>query len=429
VRFDSVAAWLEWQQVAHPLAVDPGLDRVGVVFRRLGLARPHTVLTIGGTNGKGSVAAYLDAMLTAADYDIGLFTSPHLIRYHERIRIRGREITDDLLLTAFDRIDAARGNVSLSFFEWNALAALVAFAHERVDAAVLEVGMGGRLDAVNLLDADVAAVVSIGLDHREWLGDTVEQIGVEKAGIFRPDRPAILGSRNMPQSVARIAAECGARLRRIGVDFDFVERPDGWDFLGLGSRRRELPLPALAGSMQLANAATALAVLEAAEPGVLVPDEAVRAGLERVRLAGRFQIARRDREWILDVAHNPEAARVLATNLASRRINGRTIAVCGILADKDIDAIVSALAGQVQEWIAVRLDGPRSLPVSDLAARIALRTGAPVAAADSVASGCERAVAACGQGDRILVFGSFHTVGPALTHLGLEFERNGRQDS
>ena len=429
MRFDSVAAWLEWQQAAHPRAVDPGLERVGIVFRRLGLARPPTVLTIGGTNGKGSVAAYLDAILGAAGYDCGLFTSPHFIRYHERMTIRGREIADELLLLAFDRIDAARGDVSLSFFEWNALAAFVAFAHERVDAAVLEVGMGGRLDAVNLFDADVAAVVTVGLDHCEWLGDTVEQIGIEKAGIFRPQRPAIFGSRNMPQSVGRIASECAARLSRIGVDFDFIERPDGWDYLGLGSRRRELPLPALAGSTQLANAATALAVLEAAEPGLLVPDEAVRAGLARVRLPGRFQVVGKDPEWILDVAHNPDAARALAASLAARPTRGRTVAVCGILADKDIDGIVAALGILVQQWIAVGLDGPRSQPASELAARIALRTNAPVSAAESVASGCELAAAACGEGDRILVFGSFHTVGPAMTHLGLQFDRNGPQDS
>ncbi|MFZ2507310.1 MAG: Mur ligase family protein, partial [Steroidobacteraceae bacterium] len=206
MRFNTVAAWLEWQQVAHPRPVDPGLERVGAVFRRLGLARPPTVLTIGGTNGKGSVAAYLDAMLTAAGYDCGLFTSPHLIRYQERIRIRGSEIGDELLLAGFDRIDAARGDISLSFFEWNALAAFVAFAHERVDVAVLEVGMGGRLDAVNLQDADVAAVVTVGLDHCEWLGDTLELIGIEKAGIFRPQRPAIFGSRAIPQSIGRVAA-------------------------------------------------------------------------------------------------------------------------------------------------------------------------------------------------------------------------------
>ena len=419
MRFDSVAGWLDWQQIAHPRVIDLGLERAGAVYGRLGLARPATVLTIGGTNGKGSVAATLDAILGEAGYDTGLFTSPHLIRYQERIRVRGREVADDLLMAAFERIDAARGEISLSFFEWNALAAFVAFAHERVDVAVLEVGMGGRLDAVNLLDADVSAIISVGLDHREWLGDTVEQIGIEKAGIFRRDRPAIFGSRVMPQSVGRAAGACGARLSRIGVDFDFVERPDGWDYLGLRSQRRDLPLPALAGGMQIANAATALAVLEAAEPAVLVPDVVVRSGLARVRLAGRFQVVRRDREWVLDVAHNPDAARALAASLVARPARGRTIAVCGILADKDIDGIVAAVQGQVQEWIVVRLDGPRSLPEAELAARIALRTGASVLTADSVASGCERARAASGEADRILVFGSFHTVGPALQHLGL----------
>lgn len=419
MRFDTVAAWLDWQEVAHPRVVDPGLERVAAVYRKLGLARPPAVLTIGGTNGKGSIAAYLDAMLAAAGYDVGLFTSPHLIRYNERIRVRGADATDDMLLAAFARIDAARDGISLSFFEWNALAALAAFAHERVDVAVLEVGMGGRLDAVNVLDADVAAVATVGLDHREWLGDTLERIGVEKAGIFRPARPAIFGSRRMPLCIGSAAAGCGARLRRLGVDFDFVERADGWDFVGLRSRRRELPLPALAGSIQLANAATALAVLEAAEPDLLVPDNAVRAGLERVRLAGRFQVVNRDREWILDVAHNADAAQALAASLGARPCRGRTIAVCGILADKDVDAIVAALARAVQEWVAVRLDGPRALAEKELAARITLGSGARVSTADSVAAGCERAAANCQADDRILVFGSFHTVGPALRHLGL----------
>ena len=419
MRFDSVAAWLDWQEAMHPHAVDPGLDRVGAVHRRLAVARARTVLTVGGTNGKGSVAAYLDEILRAAGYDTGRFTSPHLIRYNERIRVRGQEVADDVLLTAFERIDAARDGISLTFFEWNTLAALVVFARERVDAAILEVGMGGRLDAVNVLDADVAAVVSVEVDHREWLGDTVDQIGAEKAGIFRKDRPAIFGARRMPGSVGSAAADCGARLRRLGVDFDFVERPDGWDYVGLCSRRRDLPLPALAGAMQLANAATAFAVLEAAEPDLLVPDDAARAGLARVRLAGRFQVVNRECEWILDVAHNPDAARALAASLAARHCRGRTIAVCGILADKDIDAIVSALAGQVQEWVAVRLEGPRALPETQLAGRIAHCAGAPVVAAGSVADGCERAAAACGPDDRILVFGSFHTVGPAFTYLGL----------
>jgi dihydrofolate synthase/folylpolyglutamate synthase len=240
VRFRDLAGWLAWQQVAHPVEVDPGLERVGAVWRRMRLPVAATVLTVGGTNGKGSACAYLDSILRAAGYETGLFTSPHLARYNERIRVCGREIEDEALLAAFAEIDAARGETSLTFFEWNALAALVAFARVRVDVAVLEVGMGGRLDAVNLLDADAAAVVSVGLDHREWLGSTVEAIGFEKAGIFRAGRPAVFGGKLLPRSIAAHAAAIGARLQ----DWHGLRlrRARGW--LGLrrfGSRRRSCP--------------------------------------------------------------------------------------------------------------------------------------------------------------------------------------------
>jgi dihydrofolate synthase/folylpolyglutamate synthase len=420
VRFATIADWLAWQQVAHPVAIDPGLERVGEVCRRLALPRPRTVLTVGGTNGKGSVCAYLDAMLGAAGYDVGLFTSPHLVTYNERMRTGGRDADDAAIVAAFTRIDAARGDISLTFFEWSTLAAFVLFAEVRVDVAVLEVGMGGRLDAVNLADADVAAVVSVGLDHCEWLGGTIEAIGVEKAGIFRPGRPAVFGSRAMPDSVARAAAACGARLRRFRRDFDFVERADGWDYIGVGSRRRELPLPGLAGSAQLANAVTALAVLEGAEPSVLVPDEAVRAGLTQVRLPGRFQVIVGEPEWILDVAHNPDAADALAASLRARPARGRTVAVCGILADKDIEGIVRPLAGCVERWIAVGLSGARTLPAAELARRMDAVTGRTAEVAVDVEDGLRVARALCAAGDRVLVFGTFLTVGPALASLGAE---------
>jgi dihydrofolate synthase/folylpolyglutamate synthase len=420
MRFATVPDWLAWQQVSHPIEVDPGLERVGEVWRRL--ARPFAarVLTVGGTNGKGSVAAYLDAMLTTAGYETGLFTSPHLRRYNERIRVHGEEVRDEALLAAFAEIDAARGGVSLTFFEWNTLAALSVFGRAHVDVAVLEVGMGGRLDAVNILDAHVAAVVSVGIDHGEWLGNTVEAIGAEKAGIFRAGRPAIFGSRRMPRSIESEAERIGARLRRIGVDFDYVERADGWDYVGSGSRRRELPLPRLEGASQLGNAAAALAVLEAAEPEVLVPDESVRAGLAAARLPGRFQVVAGDPEWILDVAHNADAARSLAASLLTRALAARTIAVCGILADKDIAAIVGALSTLVGRWIAVPLEGPRALDATALARRIESAGGRQVTAAASVASAMAQARSECARGDRVLVFGSFLTVGPALEWLGLE---------
>jgi dihydrofolate synthase/folylpolyglutamate synthase len=257
----------------------------------------------------------------------------------------------------------------------------------------------------------------VGLDHREWLGATVEAIGFEKAGIFRAGRPAIFGGRQVPRSVSAHAAAIGARLRTIGTDFDFVERSDGWDYVGFGSRRRELPLPALAGASQLGNAAVALAVLESVEPALLVPDQAARAGLAGVRLAGRFQVIAGRPEWILDVAHNAEAAASLATSLASRPHAGRTFAVCGILADKDIEAIVAALAPQVRRWIAVGLDGPRALAPAELAGRIARAGARSVVAVADVASGLAQARIECAPGDRVVVFGSFLTVGPALTQL------------
>jgi dihydrofolate synthase/folylpolyglutamate synthase len=419
VRFQTLRAWLDWQQELHPASIDLGLERVSAVLAALGPSRPPQVLTVGGTNGKGSVCAMLDAILRAGGYDVGCFTSPHLRRYNERIRIGGREATDEALMEAFDRIDRARGDTSLTFFEWNTLAALLLFERAGVDVAVLEVGLGGRLDAVNAIDADVAAVVSVGLDHMDWLGPTVEHIGREKAGIFRPGRVGVYGSRRLPDSVGESATRIGARLRRLGADFDFVERPDGWDYVSTRARRPDLPLPGIPGPAQLGNAATALAMLEAAEPALLVPDDAVRAGLQQVRLAGRLQIVEGDPQWILDVAHNPDAARVLATALAARPVAGRTRAVCGILGDKDAPGIGAALAGVVDEWIAVRLEGPRALAEAELAARLAPAVGRPVGQAPSVAAGCATALARSQPGERILAFGSFLTVGAALEWLDL----------
>jgi dihydrofolate synthase/folylpolyglutamate synthase len=421
LRFQALQDWLDWQQALHPRSIDLGLERVQQVLGRMGVARPaEVVLTIGGTNGKGSVVAYLDAILRHAGFVVGSFTSPHLVRYNERIRTGGRCAGDADIVEAFARIDAARGDTSLTYFEWNALAAFSIIEAAGADVAVLEVGLGGRLDAVNAVDADVAAVVSVGLDHCEWLGDTLEAIGREKAGIFRPGRPAVYGDRRMPVSVAAAATGVGARLRRLGIDFDFVERPDGWDYVGTGSRRAELPLPSLAGVAQLGNAATALAVLEAAEPRLLVPDDAVRSGLAGTRLSGRFQVVPGPPEWILDVAHNPDGAHVLARSLAMRACQGRTLAVCGMLADKDVVAVAGSLSGEVDEWIAVGVAGPRALDAATLAARLATATGAEVLTADDVAAGCSLARSRARDGDRVVVFGSFHTVGPALEWLGLD---------
>lgn len=421
LRFRALHDWLDWQQSLHPKTIDLGLARIADVLSRLPLSRPApVVLTVGGTNGKGSVVAYLDAILREAGYTTGSFTSPHLIRYNERIRISGRCATDAEIVGAFGRIDGARGNTSLTFFEWNALAAFCILESADVDVALLEVGLGGRLDAVNAVDADVAAVASVALDHCDLLGQTVEEIGREKAGIYRRGKPAVFGSRRMPWSVAAAATGVGARLMRLGVDFDFVERPDGWDYVGTGSRREELPFPALGGAAQIDNATTALAVLEAAEPMLLAGDEAVRAGLTHVTLSGRFQVVPGPPEWILDVAHNAAAAEVLARSLAARPHAGRTLAVCGMLADKDVEAVAKHMARVVDAWIAAGVsDSGRALDAGALAGRLEGAAGIHATAVADVAAACELARRAATTDDRIVVFGSFHTVGPALEWLGL----------
>jgi dihydrofolate synthase/folylpolyglutamate synthase len=429
----TLAEWLTLQESVHPQAIDMGLERVARVAARLGVgAAAVPVITVGGTNGKGSVAAHLEALLSARGARVGLFTSPHLLRYNERIRVAGAEVDDATLTGAFERIEAARADTTLTFFEYNTLAALLVFAAHAVDVAVLEVGLGGRLDAANLLDADVAVLASVGFDHRDWLGDTLELIGAEKAGIFRPGHPAVLGTPAMPESVYAAIAALGARAVVAEQDFSWSVRQDSWDYRGLSLRLCGLPPPALAGEIQYRNAATALATLEALaaspalKPGTaaalrrLAPaDEARTAqGLRSVRLAGRFQVIPGAVEWILDIAHNEPAAQVLAAQLRARPLpaHARTFAVIGVLRDKDAGAIAAALCGVIDHWIVCALPGPRG----GSAAQLLQRLGQPRARtelADSVAEGCERARAQARPGDRVLVCGSLHTVGPALEWL------------
>ncbi|MGA1079328.1 MAG: bifunctional tetrahydrofolate synthase/dihydrofolate synthase [Steroidobacteraceae bacterium] len=414
----SLDRWLEWQQGLHPQGIELGLERVRRVAERLGILPPAPlVFTVGGTNGKGSVVAMLDAMLRAAGYRVGRFTSPHLRRYNERIVLDGQEVDDAALVAAFERIEATRQQALLTFFEWNALAALLLMRDGGVEVAVLEVGLGGRLDAVNIVDPDVAAVVSIGLDHCEWLGSSVEAIGREKAGIFREGRPAVFGSRDMPRSILACATQVGARLARLGVDYDYVEGPEDWTFVGPGCRREGLPVPALAGPVQLANAACALAALAAAEPRVLVSDDAVRAGLLAVELPGRFQVIhRKGCQWILDVAHNPAAARVLADNLAGSPVRGRTFAVMGLLQDKDAGGVLEALRKVVDVWILCGLPGERGRSAAALSA-IASDLGLEHVEVAHLHEGLTTAGTLAIEGDRVVVAGSFHVVGPALAWL------------
>jgi dihydrofolate synthase/folylpolyglutamate synthase len=418
----SLEQWLAYQTQVHPQAIDLGLDRLQQVLDRLGWRAPKVpVITVAGTNGKGSVSGYCASIMAAAGYRVGTFTSPHLRDYRERITVHDRRVSAQELVSAFERIEAARGQVGLTFFEFNTLAALLVFEAAKLDAWVLEIGMGGRLDAVNVVDPDVAVVVSIGLDHQEYLGATLDAIAREKAGIFRRGRPAVLGSLDMPGVVEDTARRIGAALKRPGSEFTYVREGAGWQYRGSRWHLPHLPAPALIGDIQYANAATALAALEEIDARLPISAAAVAQGLERVRLVARFQVIAPARSgaptWILDVAHNPAAARVLARNLRDRPGAGRTLAVCGVLTDKDAAGVAAELRDCVDAWWCVSTEGERGRSGEALANTVRLEVAAPVEAADSTSAGCAAALAHANPGDRILVFGSFHTVGPALDWL------------
>ncbi len=421
----TLSEWLERQETVHVRSIDLGLERVATVARALDLTKPpYRVITVAGTNGKGSTVAHLEAVLLAQGHRVGSLTSPHLLRYNERVRVQGEEAGDDELVRAFDRIEAARGATTLTFFEYNTLAALVIFAERQVEVAVLEVGLGGRLDATNIVDADVAVLCSVGFDHRDWLGDTLDAIGAEKAGIFRPGRPAVLGTPQMPASVYAAAERLPARLVLAERDFSW-SLGEPWTYRGFRTPLEGLPPPALAGDIQYRNAATALAAYESL-PGSR-PLEAARVGaaLRAVRLPGRFQTVRLPAlgregaavEWILDVSHNEPAAQVLEQNLRSRPAAGKTCAVCSILRDKDVEAVGRAVAPAIDEWILCAGEGPRSSTARELAERLKETVSAP-RLAGSVGEGCALARSLARPGDRVVVFGSFVTITAALEWLG-----------
>ena len=407
--------WLRYIEGLHPHAVDMGLERVVKVRDALGLAFEAPVIMVGGTNGKGSVCAMLESMLHAAGYRVGLYTSPHLLRYNERVRIDAAEADDGVLAAAFEKVEAARADTALTYFEFGTLAACLLFAQAKPDAIILEVGLGGRLDAVNAFEPDCAIVTSIGIDHVEYLGPTREHIGREKAGIFRSGRAAICGDPDPPASLLEHARAIGAELQIIGRDFAWEGDRAQWRYRGRGSVRAGLAAPALRGLRQLANASVCLAALDALRERLPVNMQAVREGLAQVQLPGRFQVLPGAPAVVLDVAHNPQAAAVLAENLRDMGAFARTRGVIGMLQDKDIDAVCAALAGRIDDWYVASLGGPRGASAERLAQAVE-RSGAggTISRFDSPRLALAEALSKAGRNDRIVVFGSFLTVADVM---------------
>lgn len=406
--------WLEYIERLHPKAIALGLERVSRVRQALGLEPAPPLITVGGTNGKGSVCAMLEAILHHAGYRVGCYTSPHLLRYNERVRIARAEASDAELARAFSEVERARGAAPLTYFEFGTLAAMWLFVARQVDVAVLEVGLGGRLDAVNVFDADCAVVTSVDIDHVDYLGADREAIGFEKAGIFRGGRPAVCADPAPPARLVEHAKEIGAHLLLIGADFGAAPRGAHWQYWGPRAKRGALPHPVLRGACQLGNAAAAITALDCLRERLPVAMNDIRAGLLQAEIPARFQVLAGRPALILDVAHNPHAARAAAANLAAMGRGGRTLAVFGMLKDKDIAGVASALKTRIAHWFVAPLPGPRGAGAPELdqaldAAGIASATRcADVAAA--YAQACDMAT----ENDRILVFGSFYTVAAVM---------------
>ena len=402
-----------------------GLERVGEVKKRVGLQPQCPVVVVAGTNGKGSVCAYLSQIYTQAGFKVGTLTSPHLLRYNERIAVNTRPVEDAAIVASFERIEAARAGISLTYFEFNTLAAVDIFIREKVDVMVLEVGLGGRLDAVNVFDADCAVVTSVDLDHQAFLGDTVEQVAFEKAGVFRSGKPAICGQTPPLESLRRHAGEIGAELLLIKRDFDFSTLENvQWSYRyhpqnsdGRTRNRNALPFPALRGAYQLSNAACALTVLECLGDRLPVDIAAIKRGLLLVENPGRFQVLPGRPLTVLDVGHNPHAARALRRSLINLMFAEKRTAVFSILADKDIDGVLDIVKDQFDEWHIAPLDVPRGMTAEALVRKLSEHGIENVKVFENIEKAYRAALEKAGENDRIVVFGSFHTVAAVMAAL------------
>lgn len=412
MRFNTLTDWLHWQEQLHPKSIDLDLARVREVWQRLQHGTfDCPVITVGGTNGKGSCVAMLESIYLAAGYRVGSYTSPHLWRYNERIRIDAEPLSDVRICEAFERVDQARAQISLTYFEFGTLAALDCFARQPLDIILLEVGLGGRLDAVNIIDADVAIISSIDLDHTEWLGNDRATIAREKAGILRRNQVGIVADPSPPPALQAVADSIGNNLLCLGRDFDFRQDGGSWSWHHNDQHRVGLPPPALSGEHQLGNAAAAIMAIETLQSRLPVSQAHLREGLLAVRLPGRFQLVPGPVTRIFDVAHNPAAAARLAETLRQASAGGMLHAVFSALADKDIAGLVAPLCSLVTHWHLAPLKAQRHASLETLITGV--RSACPaaeVSAYSDVQTAYNQAMALADEGDRVLVFGSFYTV-------------------
>ncbi|WP_299014279.1 bifunctional tetrahydrofolate synthase/dihydrofolate synthase [uncultured Photobacterium sp.] len=406
-----LSSWLTYLENLHTSAIDLGLDRALAVAQRAQLTKPaQRVITVAGTNGKGSTCAILEAILLDAGYKVGVYNSPHLIRYNERVRINGQELADSEHSQAFAAIEQYRGDTSLSLFEFGTLASLQLFKQHQVDVVILEVGLGGRLDATNIVEHDVAVITSLAVDHVDWLGDDIEVIGYEKAGIFRSEKPAVCGQPNPPASVPAHADDIGAQLYQVGYQFDYQQEGSSWRWHCGAFDLQNLPLP----SLPLPNAATALMALGVAE--LEISDENIAAGLSKASLPGRMERVSSSPLTILDVAHNPHSAHYFAEQLSiikQRESKGRIHGVVAMLHDKDIAATIAEMTGIVDAWYPASLEGPRAAKAEEIIAYL----DGDVPAYRTPEQAYEAAVTQAGGEDMVIVFGSFYTVGQVSSHI------------
>ncbi|MEQ8205030.1 MAG: folylpolyglutamate synthase/dihydrofolate synthase family protein [Woeseia sp.] len=412
---DSLASWLRWLETLSAHEIELGLERVQTVLKRLELPRPRRVLHVAGTNGKGSTVAMLEALYLERGDSVACYTSPHVVRYNERMRVQGRMVDDAEILASLRRVEAVRDGIPLTYFEFGTLAALVAFAARRADVWVLEIGLGGRLDAVNALDPDAAVITNISLDHCDWLGPDTESIAREKAGVMRRGIPVVYAALQPPAAITQIADELAARLHVAGRDYEVTTNGNRWSYSGSGLFLEGLGKPGLQGRFQICNAAGAVTLYALLEGNI---DAAtIDRAFGRLRLQGRMQRIDTTRHWLLDVAHNPGAAEVLAETLREDYPGRRLVFVIGVLADKDLAGILRPVLALADAWVAVTPENSRALPASILAARIAEASGKPCRIAATVAEGLDVAECLSNKDDLVVVTGSFFTVGPATEAL------------